>query len=163
MKRFLYFLLMIVAVIASSYIVLFSVEFQDGIGWVVVENLLTGLFAGSATLGFNTADFVVYGLIAFCVINIAILFTMVIMFLMNFGMLNRIFKFYSVSGWFLVSSIIFTIAYAFYWYAVAVRIDNIGEGVGGQFPIMVIVPIIASVVMFVMGLLFKKGENKKAA
>ena len=159
MKRILFYLLLVGTIVGSSAVVLWvkgflpysSISGATGQSWL--EAWVKSMTNGTFKMGASAADFLLYGLTLFILMNAAILLTMLLVFLFSGFNLNKIAKFYRICIWYFVASLVITGVYIGYVIGYKVPFKDI--------PWMAYIPIALGIIIIVIGIIFRKTEKHK--
>ena len=156
MKRLLFFLFMIGGILASTYVVLFIDGFD--VGMKELEEIFKTLTDGSLfKSGLNAMTVQTYGLLVFLLVNAILLITFVLMFLLNGGKLGRVRQFYTISIWFFIGALVYTIGIGYFVYDVSGAsgiMDTLKD-----LPWKHYIPFGASLVLLIVAISFRKSES----
>jgi len=166
MLRFFFYFLFAGAIGGTSAFVLFVPQFMPAFfntnnlgsnGYQVIEGMIRNIVSGNFTFGTTAPEIFMYGLALFLLINASILLTMLMIFLFSGFRLGRIYKFYRISAWFYVSTIIMTATYCWYvWDTISKQGLTFGfEAIRDLFPWTAVIPISVGFGMVLVSILFR--------
>ena len=165
MKRLIYYLLLIGSVTGATCVALFVAGFvpegsgMSNTGLKVIEDFVVGLVDGTHVFGYTAQHIFIYGLTLFLILNAALILTLLLIFLISGFNLRRISKFYRISIWFLVASLLFT---GVYGYLIFDILDTFNfTTVFAVLPWSFYLPLGLSLIMAIVGLVFKLTSRKK--
>jgi hypothetical protein len=155
MKRTLFYLIFAAALAGSTAVILFipadGVKLWDRLDSALIQKIINGTFV------FETyaSCIFTYGIALFTLINAAILLTMLLIFLFSGFNLNKISKFYRITGWFLFSAILFSATYA--WSLVSGSNSfNISD-----VPYIYYVPLAAAILSVIAAIVFRVTDKNR--
>jgi len=176
MKRFIFMLLFFAGVGFAGYVVLFMPAFFNanpgtgGInqgsgaftGWDLMNNFVRSIFAWDHSFSFNPEQvFMVYAVALFLLVSAILVIVVLLQWLITGFRLGKLRKFYTVSLWFFIFSLVLSAAYA--WFA----IDAVNSaGAAGEFsinlfPFWALVPVGVGFVLSILGGVFRSSEGRR--
>jgi len=155
-KRILFYLLLVGAIVGGSAVVLWvpgfwwtgSLNGQD-----MLEIWIKSMVDGTFKMGASAGDFLRYGMILFILMNAAILLTMLLVFLFSGFNLNKIAKFYRICFWYFISSLVMSGVYAANIVVSKIPFSSV--------PWMAYIPVGLGVIIIVIGIIFRTTEKNK--
>jgi len=164
MKRYLFYILLLASIGGATFVVLMMGEYIKPVavfakdGFEIMKNFVESVVNGSFKFKTDSAHIFIYGMALFIIINAAIVVTMILMWLISGFNLNRINRFYGISIWFFVSTLIMTAAYGWFYY-------DILQASGKSFSIADLswyayIPIATGIIAMVLGLVFKLTDKR---
>ena len=176
MKRFIFLLLFLAAVGGAGYVVLFVPEFfhvnptgePDGTvglgvavtGWDLMRSFWGDVFDFSHTFDFSPANvFTTYAIALFLVISAVLVVVVLLQWLFTGFKLRRISRFYTISLWFFVGTILLSGAYAWFAFDLMNTVD--GSFTMRLFPWFAYIPIGIGLLISVLGGIFRQSEGSK--
>ena len=157
MKRIIYYILLLAGILGSSYFVLWQLEFIAGnTGLELMKVFIESIKSGSFTFAFDPPHIITYAIAIFLVVNAATLLTLLVVLIINLGVLSKVMKFYSISSSFFISAFILTAGFAYV-------IIEAGGDIMKKFldlNLFFYLPIVASIVLMILGAILKKTERK---
>ena len=161
LKRTLFYIIFAGCVIGSTCVVLFVGGFMPtGSGFAtgndLVHNMISGIINGKYKFGSTPLHFHTYAMFLFLVLNAGVLITMLLLWLTSGFNLNRIKRFYRISIWFLISSLLLTASWV--W----VQIDTSNKGFGDSLKALfgiAIIPVVSSLLATILGLVLSFGRQ----
>ena len=114
MKRLIFYILLIVCIVAATGIVLGvgnylpKAYYSGATGATLVKDFFNGITKGTYHFGTTSTNFFTYALVLFLIMNAAMILALVISWLISGFRLGKIKRFYSISFWFLLSTLIIT-------------------------------------------------------
>ena len=176
MKRFIFWLLMIVAVTIVSYYTLImmatdAVFYSNNLQWLVPsgQNLETGWlfiiyffenFGLIWDLGFNVDTVPLFALMIFLIMNVLLLLWLIMGFLFTAGSLSRVRGLYGTASWFFSAAFIFMGAWAYVVYFATTNGVPFGDALGAL-PWQIYIPIGASFFFLVLSFILRRSERFK--
>ena len=159
MKKILFFVFLSAGILASVFVVLtgyssynaFSTDIGAGIDRFT--NIIRNIDV-VVKWGFTPPAIMVYGYLAFMLINALSIISLVLMLILSGGRPSKMRKFGTISLWFLISALIFTGAFV-YPLIDAGTIGNILDIYNWTF----FVPIAASLVLFIVGIFVRRADR----
>lgn len=175
MKRFIFWLIMLIVVTMVSYyglVLTTSYQVDDGIGWLVpsLANLENGFhfisnffrnFGSYWDLGFNIFTIPYFALMLFLIINLILVICLVMGFLFTAGSLDRIKGLYACARWFFLSAVIFTASWVYVVIYLASIFDAPIMDMVGELPWQTYIPIGTSFVLMILAFILKRSERFK--
>ena len=181
MRRLLFFILIMVGLIGSVFVVLFLPDFiaasipatafggrgdttflgiavQERTGFGMMAHLIAQIRAGTFSFGGDAVSLFTYSVAIYLVIVAAIILTMLLLLLFTLGSLRRISRFYSISTWF--SLVAFLMTGAYIWAVVHLTRGNDTINFFQDFPIWGYVPIAVATILPIIGWILSVGDNR---
>ena len=160
MKRLFFYILLLVGIIGSTAVVLFVGGFLPKIysnttGMDIISNFVNGIIKGTYNFGTTTADFFIYGIVIFLLMNAALVLSVLLSWLLSGFRLFKIRRFYSISIWFLISSVVIS---AFWVWR---QIDTTQSVAFKDFLGYQIVPLASALVLCLLGLIFSVSDRQQ--
>lgn len=161
MRRFLFFLLMLVAIAASVCLLVLGIPSLLDAPAATAFDYLKSVFelvkSGNWQWEtFNSATIFTYGYVLFLLVNAVLLLSLLVMALTTLFRLSKVYRFYSTVWWYFFAALVFTGVNA---YAVISAGGDIMDNVLAL-PWQFFVPIGSAVVLAIIGIVFKVTERK---
>ena len=156
MKRILFYLLLVGAIVGGSAVVLWVPGFMPykmGKGQDLLEVWIKSMTSGAFSWQPIIITVFRFGMALFVLMNAAILLTMLLVFLFSGFSLNKIAKFYRICIWYFVSALVMTGVYVAFVIDLKIPFKDI--------PWIAYIPAILGVVVIVVGIILRKTEKNK--
>jgi len=157
MKRILFYLLLVGAIVGGSAVVLWvpgylgkgSTVTGQGMLELWIKSMTSGAFSWSPV----TMTVFMIGLTLFILMNAAILLTMLLVFLFSGFALSKIAKFYRICIWYFISALVITGVY------IALIVD--AKLPFKDVPWLFYVPAALGLIVIIIGIVFRSTEKNK--
>jgi len=162
MKRFIFFILMFLAIGASAWLLIIgipgvldapvatSIDFFKG----VYEQVSTGSWPWGTI---NSSIIFAYGYFLYVLINAILVLSLLVMALTTLFRFKRVYRFYSIIWWYLFAALVFTGVNVYMMIDGGGNIAEVFQALPWQFYL----PIGSAVVLAILGIIFKVTERKK--